>query len=195
MEVKNKTIGFAVTGSFCTFSSVLPQVKKLCEAGADVIPIFSFITASCDTRFFKAIDFRKEIEDITGNAVIDTIQGAEPIGPKKLLDLLIVAPCTGNTLAKLNLGITDTPVTMAVKAHSRNQRPVLIAVSTNDALGANAKNLGELMARKHVYFVPMRQDACVAKSNSIVADMTKIPMCAEYALDSKQMQPVLIAPL
>lgn len=189
--LSGKKIGFAITGSFCTFSKIADPIKELRRLGAELTPIFSFNTAAMDTRFYKASDFRTDIEAYTGNKVIDTIQGAEPIGPKKLLDLIIVAPCTGNTLAKLANGITDTPVAMAVKAHLRNNRPVLIALSTNDGLAANASNIGRLLNTKNYYFVPFRQDDCNGKPSSLVADMALIPAAAAAALDHMQLQPLL----
>ena len=151
----------------------------------------SFNAYSTDTRFGKASDFVSEIENITGKPVIHTIEAAEPIGPKKLLDLLIIAPCTGNTLAKLAYGITDTPVTMAAKAHMRNARPILIAVSTNDALFVNAKNIGLLMSMKNVFFVPLRQDDPESKPTSVVADMSKISDAARSAMEGEQLQPMM----
>ena len=194
MELAGKRIGFAVTGSFCTFAQILPQMKALVDAGADVTPILSYNASRLDTRFFKAEDFKRMLKEITGHDIIDDLPRAEPIGPKKLLDLVIIAPCTGNTLAKLALGITDTPVLLAAKAHLRNASPVLIAVSTNDALAANAKNLGLLLNTRNLYFVPYRQDDSVKKRASIVADMTLIPEAAALALEGRQMQPVMLDP-
>ena len=162
--------------------------------GADVVPIVSYIAASLDTRFIKAEDFRNFLRETTNHEILDSLVEVEPIGPKKLLDLVIIAPCTGNTLAKLALGITDTPVVMAAKSHLRNSRPVLIAISTNDALAANAKNLGLLLNTRNVYFVPYRQDDSAGKSTSIVADMSKIIEAAQSALEGKQMQPVMLEP-
>lgn len=187
-----KTVGFALCGSFCTFDKAVRQIETLTERGYNVIPIMSPAAYSTDTRFGAAKEFTDKIKDITGNGIIHTITEAEPIGPKMLLDALIVAPCTGNTLGKLANGVTDTCVVLAVKAHLRNQRPVIIAVSTNDALGASAKNIGALMNMKNLYFVPMRQDDYINKPNSIVADFEKIPETLEAALDSKQLQPVII---
>lgn len=192
MELAGKRIGFAVTGSFCTFEQILPVVEQLEKTGADVTPILSFNSANLDTRFFKAEDFKRILKKITGKDIIDDLQRAEPIGPKRLLDLVIIAPCTGNTLAKLALGVTDTPVLLAAKAHLRNASPVLIAVSTNDALAANAKNLGILLNTRHVYFVPYRQDDNKKKCTSVVADMTMIPAAAELALEGRQLQPVML---
>lgn len=190
--MKDKKIGFALTGSYCMFHAVFPEMKKLCETGADVIPVLSYNVASTDTRFINAKDLKVLLKDITGKDPIETIVDAEPFGPQKTLDLLIVAPCTGNTLAKIAAAVTDTPVTMAVKAHLRNERPVLIAVSTNDGLSANAKNLGILLNSKNVYFVPFRQDNYVKKSNSLVADMSLIVPASKSALEEKQMQPIIL---
>ncbi|MCI8442655.1 MAG: dipicolinate synthase subunit B [Provencibacterium sp.] len=184
-------LGFAMCGSFCTFERVLPQMERAVELGYEVQPVLSEFSYSTDTRFGKAGDFVRRIEEICGRPVIHTIYEAEPIGPKKLLDILLVAPCTGNTLGKLANGITDTSVTMAVKAHLRNQRPVVIAVSTNDALGAAGKNIGMLLNQKNIYFVPMRQDDPVQKPQSIVADFTQIPQAVECAFKGVQMQPVI----
>lgn len=182
--------GFAMCGSFCTFSKVIPEMKNLVDNGVEVLPIMSEIAYSSDTRFGKSEDFRKEIEEICSNKIIATIKDAEPIGPKKLLDVLIIAPCTGNTLAKLANGIADTSVTLATKAHLRNARPVLIGVSTNDALGAAAKNIGNLMNFKNIFFIPMNQDDCENKPNSIVADFSKIYISLLSSLKGKQLQPI-----
>ncbi len=186
-------VGFALCGSFCTFKKVIPQIEALVSLGYNVIPIMSGVSYSTDTRFGKAEDFVKQIEDITGKKIIHTICGAEPIGPKMLLDALVIAPCTGNTLGKMANGITDTSVTLSAKAHLRNSRPVIIAVSTNDALGAAAKNIGLLMNSKNIYFVPMRQDDPLNKPNSIVADFTKIPETLDFVLtNGKQNEPLYI---
>lgn len=160
MDFHDKTIGFAMCGSFCTFKKAIDELKNLRETGANIIPIMSEISYNTDTRFGKAEDFRREIEEICGNQIIKDIRDAEPIGPKGLLDLLVVLPCTGNSLAKIAGGIADSSVTMAVKAHLRNQRPVLIAVSTNDGLGTAAKNIGALLNNKNLYFLPFSQDDC-----------------------------------
>ncbi|MDR1631140.1 MAG: dipicolinate synthase subunit B [Oscillospiraceae bacterium] len=186
------TAGFALTGSFCTFSEVIPEIKHLTDLGIRVVPIMSDNAYKTDTRFGKAEDFVAQLREITGSDVLHTINDAEPIGPKKLLDVLIVAPCTGNTLAKITAGIADTAVTLAVKSHLRNQRPVLIGISTNDALSTAAKNIGHLHNRKHVYFIPYTQDDSENKPNSIVADFTKIPQAMEAALAGKQIQPILL---
>lgn len=185
-------LGFALCGSFCTFSKAIPQVRYLVDMGYDVTPVMSFYAYELDTRFGKAADFVAQLEEITGHSVLHTIEETEPVGPKKMFDLLVVAPCTGNTLAKLALGIVDTPVTMAVKSHLRNGRPVLIAVSTNDALSNSAKNIGALLNRRHYYFVPMAQDNHEKKPTSVVADFEKIPEAITAALAGKQLQPVLL---
>ena len=185
------TIGFAMCGSFCTFHEIFPVVKSLSQIH-DIIPIFSTITASEDTRFGTAAQHRNTMTELCGRSPIDSIVLAEPIGPKKLLDVLVIAPCTGNTLAKLAHGIADTPVTMAAKSHLRNARPVVIALSTNDALAAAAENIGRLLARRHYYFVPYGQDAPQGKPTSLIADFTKIPQTIEFAMLGKQLQPILI---
>lgn len=191
MDLNGKSIGFAMTGSFCTFARVIRELENLAATGASVYPIMSQTAYGTDTRFGTADSFRTKIEMICGNPIIKTVKEAEPIGPKSFLDLLIIAPCTGNTLAKLAAGITDTGVTMAAKAHLRGGKPVLIAVSTNDGLGNSAKNIGALLNYKGIYLVPFGQDDCIKKPNSLVADMAKILPAAEYALEFKQLQPVL----
>ena len=185
------TVGFAMCGSFCTFDKVFPVMKKLAEEHT-VIPIFSFASASIDSRFGAADDHRETAFRICSRKPLETIAEAEPIGPKKLLDALIVAPCTGNTLAKLAHSIADTPVTMAVKSHLRNGRPVIIAVSTNDALAGAAENIGKLLARKHYYFVPFRQDDPRQKPTSMVADFELIPQTLEAAIEGSQIQPIIL---
>ena len=186
--------GFALCGSFCTFSKVIPQMKNLKDKGVDVFPVMSEISYSTDTRFGRCEDFRNEIEEICSREIIATVKDAEPIGPKKMFDILVIAPCTGNTLAKLALGIADTSVTLAAKAHLRNARPVLIGVSTNDALGNAAKNIGNLMNYKNVFFIPMRQDDPKDKPNSIVADFTQLYDSMITALENRQIEPVIIQP-
>ncbi|MBQ7638305.1 MAG: dipicolinate synthase subunit B [Clostridia bacterium] len=185
-------IGFALTGSFCTFKRVIPVIKSLKEAGHELIPIMSFNAYGTDTRFGRAEEFISEIEDITKNKIISTLAAAEPIGPKKLLDVLVIEPCTGNTLAKLACGIADTPVTLAAKSHLRNQRPLLIAISSNDALAGAAKNIGTLQNFKNVFFVPYTQDDPNEKPNSIVADFEKTAAAIDHAMAGRQIQPVLI---
>lgn len=177
-------------GSYCTFKSAMETIRRLCEV-YDVTPIMSEASSVTDTRFGKAEDFRHMLEEYSGKEIIDTIAKAEPIGPKKLLDVLIIIPCTGNTLAKLANGITDSSVTMAAKAHLRNERPVVIAVSTNDALSANAQNIGKLLARKNIYFVPFRQDDPQGKPNSLVARFDLTESAVEAAIDGRQLQPLL----
>lgn len=191
MNLNGKNIGFAMTGSFCTFSAVIDELRNLQKSGANIIPILSQNVQNADTRFGKAEDFIKQLETITGNQSIKTIREAEPIGPQKLLDILLIAPCTGNTLAKLANGITDTTVTMAAKAVIRNRRPVVLAVSTNDGLGASAKNIGMLLNMKNIYFVPFGQDDPEKKCNSLVARMSEIQGSLEKALDGIQLQPIL----
>ena len=184
-------IGFAMCGSFCTFHEVFPIVDILSQ-NHEIIPIFSNVTAIADTRFGTAVQHRDKMTALCGKAPIDSIVNAEPIGPKKLLDVLVIAPCTGNTLAKLAHGIADTPVTMAAKSHLRNARPVVIALSTNDALAAAAENIGKLLARRHYYFVPYGQDAPDGKPTSLIADFTKIPQTVDFAMLGRQLQPILI---
>ena len=193
METANKRrMGFALCGSFCTFSRVIETVAALAADGWNVTPVMSFQSASTDTRVGTAEDFRAALTEICGQPIIDTIAAAEPIGPKKRFDVLVVAPATGNTLAKIAAGIADTPVTLAVKSHLRNNRPVVVAVSTNDGLGGNAANIGALMARKHLFFVPFGQDDPAGKPNSLVADFSRIGETAEAALSGEQLQPILL---
>lgn len=180
-------IGYCLTGSFCTFSRAIDTIDSLVELGYDVYPIMSENAYSTNTRFGDASDISKNIEEITNHKIIHTITSAEPIGPKKMYDLLCVAPCTSNTLAKLALGITDTCVTMAVKSHLRNDRPVVIGVSTNDALGACAKNIGILRNYKNYYFVPLTMDDPINKPKSMVCDFNSIPLTIESALNGKEM--------
>lgn len=191
MNLADKVVGFALTGSFCTFSRVLKELENVAATGAKVIPIMSEMAYSTDTRFGTAEEFINRIETICKNPIIKTVKEAEPIGPKGYLDILVIAPCTGNTLAKLASGIADTSVTMAAKAHLRNQKPVLIAPSTNDGLGNAAKNIGVLLNNKNLYFVPFGQDDPVKKPNSLVADMTKILPGLEAAIVGEQLQPIL----
>ena len=185
------TVGFAMCGSFCTFSQVFP-VMEILSKNYDLIPIFSHAAQSVDSRFGNAKDHLGRAEAICGNAPIVSIAQAEPIGPKKLLDALVIAPCTGNTLAKLAHSIADGPVTMAAKSHLRNGRPVVIALSTNDALAGAAENIGKLLARKHYYFVPFGQDDPASKPTSMVADFGHIPQTLLLALEGKQMQPLIL---
>ena len=184
-------IGFCMCGSFCTYSEVFPIMKQLADQH-NVTPIFSVAAGTVDSRFGKAEEHRQIAADICGKSPLLTIPQVEPVGPKKLFDILVIAPCTGNTLAKLAHSIADGPVTMAAKSHLRNGRPVLIAVSTNDGLAGAAENIGKLLARKHYYFVPFRQDDSLNKPTSLVADFTKIPQALEAALEGRQIQPILL---
>lgn len=185
-------IGYAFCGSFCTIKESVAALRTLSQMDYSIIPIMSSIVYSTDTRFFKAEDLKAEVEDICSAKIIHDITSAEPIGPKNLLDLLVVAPCTGNTLAKTALGVTDTAVTMAIKAHLRNNKPVVLGIATNDALGASAKNLGLLHNTKNIFFVPYRQDDPQSKNNSLVCDFSLIKDTVEKALEFKQIQPVIL---
>lgn len=191
MSLKGVKIGWALTGSFCNFEYVFPHIEALAKEGADIYPIVSYSVDSFDTRFGKAEEWKNKLKEITGKDIISTIVDAEPVGPQLKMDIMIVAPCTGNTVAKLANAITDTPVTMACKAHLRNQRPLVLAIATNDALGGNAKNIGLLLNTKNVYFVPFGQDAPIGKSNSMIANFDKIKATLEEALKGKQIQPIL----
>ena len=184
-------LGFAMCGSFCTFKLVLEELERLAN-DYDITPIMSQGAAFTDTRFGKAEDFRRRVAEICGREPITTIADAEPIGPRALLDMLVIEPCTGNTLGKLANGITDTPVTMAAKAHLRNGRPLVLAVSTNDALGASARNIGTLMNAKNIFFVPMRQDSPRGKPASLVADFSETAAAIKSALEGRQTQPLLL---
>lgn len=191
MNLEGKTIGFALTGSFCTFKTVFTELENLVNCKANVYTIFSNAAQTYDTRFGEAAHWLKQAELITGNKPILTIPQAEPIGPKSYLDALVIAPCTGNTTGKLANGVTDTPVLMAAKAHLRNEKPLIIAVSSNDALAMNMKNIGLLLNCKHLYFVPFGQDSCMKKHNSLVAHMDLIIPTLESALDGVQIQPMI----
>lgn len=191
LSLEGAKIGCVMTGSFCTFGQTFEAWRALKQTGADLTPIMSFNAASTDTRFYPAAKATEIFEKICEKKILNRIDEVEPIGPKKLLELLIVAPCTGNTLAKIANGITDTPAALAVKSHLRNERPVLIAVSSNDALAGSAINIGKLMNTKHIYFVPFRQDDPQRKPNSAVALFEKIPESAAFALQNRQIQPVL----
>lgn len=190
--MSDNTIGFALCGSFCTYAKAMAALKKLTNIYTKVIPIFSQASWETDSRFGTAAGHIHQAEDLCGVPALHTIAQVEPIGPKKLLDALVVAPCTGNTLAKLAHGIADGPVTMAVKSHLRNGRPVLLAVSTNDGLAAAAENIGRLLARKHIYFVPFGQDDPEKKPASLVADFDRLPDALAAALEGRQLQPVLV---
>lgn len=191
MKLKGKKIGVALTGSFCTYEKAFVQLRKLKEAGAEIMTIFSNASQTIDSRFGSPEDFMKEAEEITGSRPLLTISQAEPIGPKSLLDLLIILPCTGNTVAKLANGITDSPVLMAAKAHLRNEKPLLISISTNDALGMNMKNIGILLNVKHIFFVPFGQDDPEKKPNSMIARTEMLIPAAEAALEERQYQPII----
>lgn len=186
------TVGFALCGSFCTFDRAVEQMRLLKGGGAEIVPIMSFNAAGIDSRFGTAAQHIAEIEGICDRSVIDTITAAEPIGPKKLLDILIIEPCTGNTLAKLANGITDTPVTLAAKAHLRNERPVLIGLATNDALSAAASNIGRLMNVRNIYFLPMKQDDPSGKPRSVICDFELTERSMQAALNGVQLQPLLL---
>lgn len=188
-------IGVVMTGSHCTIGDTIPQLRLLREEGAELFPIFSYTIDETDNRFYRVENLKKDIAAITGRSPVNTIVGAEPIGPQKLLDVVIVIPTTGNTIAKLANGIVDTPALMAVKAHLRNQRPVVIAISTNDGLGMNARNIGMLINMKNIYFVPFRQDNPFEKENSLVADLNLVLDTILHAMNGKQLQPVLLGPL
>ena len=191
MKLKGKKVGVALTGSFCTYEKTFVQLRKLKEEGAEIATIFSNVSQTIDSRFGSPQDFMKEAEEITGSRPLLTISQAEPIGPKSLLDLLIILPCTGNTAAKLANGITDSPVLMAAKAHLRNEKPLLISISTNDALGMNMKNIGILLNVKHIFFVPFGQDDPEKKPNSMTARTEMLIPAAEAALEERQYQPVI----
>ena len=190
--MKKERVGFALCGSFCTHAAVLPVLKKMAEQYETVVPIVSDYAAFTDTRFGASEDFLEQLEDLTGNEILYDIKSVEPIGPQKLLDVLVIAPATGNTIAKLAAGISDTAVTMAAKAHLRNGRPVVVAVASNDGLSAGAKNIGELLNRKNYYFVPFGQDNAWQKPSSLIADFDRIPETVESALKGEQIQPILL---
>lgn len=191
MELKDKRVGLGITGSFCNFNRVQEIIISLKNEGAEVIPIVTRNVVETSTRFYDKDEFLKMLEDNTRNTVVDTIVKAEPLGPKKMIDIMMICPCTGNTLAKFANGITDSPVLMAAKAHIRNNKPVVIGISTNDGLGQNLKNIAELMNNKDTYFIPFSQDDYLAKPKSLVNDYTKIIDTLKFALDGKQLQPVI----
>lgn len=191
MSLAGKHIGVALTGSFCTYEKVFRELKKLVDEGALIQTIFSNAAESIDSRFGKAEDFIKKAEELTGSKPIRTISEAEPIGPGSLLDVLVLFPCTGNTIAKLANGITDTPVLMAAKAHLRNNKPLVISISTNDALGMNMKNIGLLLNAKNIYFVPFSQDNPENKPNSMISHTELLIPSLEAALECRQYQPVI----
>lgn len=192
MNWQGKTVGYAITGSHCTFAEVMPQIQRFVDMGAKVVPIASQTVMTTDTRFGKSDNWQKQLKDITGNDIISSIVDAEPLGPSKLLDVLVVAPCTGNTTSKLANAMTDSPVLMAVKAQLRNSRPVVIAVSTNDGLGFNLANIAKLIVAKYIYFVPFGQDSPEGKPNSLVARMELVPETCYAALEGRQIQPLII---
>lgn len=188
-------VGVVLTGSHCTMGEALVQIERLRAEGAKIFPIVSYTVDSTDNRFYKVADLKSFLNQVTDNPLINSITGAEPIGPQKRLDVIVVMPATGNTVAKLASGIVDTPALMAIKAHLRNQRPVVIAISTNDALGINARNIGMLLNMKNIYFVPFRQDDPFQKANSLVANLEQVVDTAICALQGKQIQPVLLGSL
>ena len=190
--MKKTTIGFAMTGSFCTFERVLKQMEALVRRGYEVLPVLSFNAGTLDTRFMTAEHLRARIVEITGNEPIDTLTGAEPIGPKKMSDVFLIAPATGNSLAKLAGGIFDTPALLGAKSHLSNDRPLVLAVSTNDGLGTAAQNIGRLLNMRNIYFVPFGQDDPVKKPRSLVADFAQIPRTVAAALSGVQLQPMLL---
>lgn len=192
MNLEGKKVGVALTGSFCTFDKMFHQLQRLKEAGAEIYPILSDTSQTVSSRFGTPEVYLKRIEEITGTPPILSIPEAEPIGPKGYLDILVILPCTGNTAAKLANGITDTPVLMAAKAHLRNNKPLVISISTNDGLGMNMKNIGLLLNSKHIYFVPFGQDNWEKKPNSLVAQTSLLLPTLEMALEQKQLQPLLI---
>lgn len=192
MNLKGKKVGVALTGSFCTFDKIFKELQKLAEAGADIYPIFSNASQTISSRFGTPAEYMEKITNITGHPPILSIETAEPIGPKGYLDILVILPCTGNTAAKLANGITDTPVLMAAKAHLRNNKPLVVSISTNDGLGMNLKNIGLLLNSKHIYFVPFGQDNSEKKPNSLVAQTALLMPALELALEGKQLQPLLV---
>lgn len=192
MDFSNYHIGYGITGSFCTFAQSRKAVQRLKQMGAEITPVFSYQTQNTDTRFGSAKEFVDGICEITESEGIRTITEAEPIGPNNYLDVMVIAPCTGNTAAKLCAGIVDTPVLMAAKAHMRNGKPLVIAISTNDALGMNFKTIGQLMNMKNIYFVPFGQDNPRSKPNSMIANLDLLPDTIDMALHGKQIQPIII---
>lgn len=192
MNLEGKRIGFVMTGSFCTFRRTIDELKRIVKLGAKVIPIMSENSYTMDTKFGKAQDFINEIENITQTEILHTIQDVEPLGPKDMLDILVVAPASGNTIAKLANDIIDGPATMAVKAHLRKEKPVIIAISTNNGLSGSAQNIGKLLNYNHYFFVPFKQDNPITKPRSIVFDPSYLIKTIEYALDGEQIQPILL---
>ncbi|WP_027093595.1 dipicolinate synthase subunit B [Cohnella thermotolerans] len=192
MNWQGITVGYALSGSHCTLPEVMPQIKRFTDAGANVIPIVSGSIMTTDTRFGTSEHWQTQLRDLTGNALISSIVDAEPLGPSKKLDVLVIAPCTGNTTSKLANAMTDSPVLMAAKAQMRNGRPLVLAISTNDGLGLNAANIAKLLVAKNIYFVPFGQDNPEGKPNSLVARMDLVMEACEAALQGKQLQPMLI---
>ncbi len=193
MKLEGKKVGFAFTGSFCTFKAVIEELKKIKNEKADILPIMSYNSYNLDTKFGKAQEYIDQVKDITEKEeIIHTIQDAEPIGPKKLTDVMVIAPCSGNTIAKLANGITDTPVLMAAKSHLRNNNPVVLAISTNDGLSGSAENIGKLLNRNNYFFVPFKQDNPITKPRSLVADFKYLIPTIELALDGEQIEPILL---
>ena len=193
MKLEGKKVGFAFTGSFCTFKAVIEELKKLKKENADILPIMSYNSYKLDTKFGKAKEYIDTVKEITGKEeIIHTIQGAEPIGPKKLTDVMVIAPCSGNTIAKLANGITDTPVLMAAKSHLRNNNPVVLAISTNDGLSGSAENIWKLLNRNNYFFVPFKQDNPITKPRSLVADFKYLINTIEKSLYREQIDPIFL---
>ncbi|ADM69778.1 Dipicolinate synthase subunit B [Paenibacillus polymyxa E681] len=192
MSWQGKTVGYAITGSHCTFEEVMPVIQRFVDEGAKVVPIISNTVLTTDTRFGTSQSWQKQLKDITGSDIISTIVEAEPLGPSQILDVLVIAPLTGNSMSKLANAMTDSPVLMAAKAQLRNGRPLLLAISTNDGLGLNAANIAKLLVAKNIFFVPFGQDNPVKKPNSLVANMELIPEAAYEALQGKQLQPMIV---
>ncbi len=189
---QDRKIGFALTGAYSTFELIIPYIKKLVENGAKVVPIMSFNSYNIDTRYGKSKDFIEKIEEITNNKIINTFVEAEPLGQKKIIDILVIAPCTGNTVSKLANGITDTPVLLAAKSNLRNDNNIVLGICTNDGLSSNAENIGKLLNRKHYYFIPFKQDNPITKPRSLTFDLTYLIPTIEYALNNEQIQPILL---
>ncbi|OGX61734.1 MAG: dipicolinate synthase subunit B [Paenibacillus sp. RIFOXYA1_FULL_44_5] len=192
MNWQGKTVGFALTGSHCTFEEVFPNIQKFVDAGAEVVPVSSQSLMTTDTRFGSSESWQKQLKEMTGNDIISTIVDAEPLGPSKRFDVLVIAPCTGNTTSKLANAVTDSAVLMAAKAQMRNQKPLVLAISTNDGLGLNSFNIAKLLITKNIYFVPFGQDAPDKKPNSLVARMELVMETCEAALEGKQLQPLIV---
>ncbi len=191
-ETKKPTVALGICGSFCTLDKTVPTIQALQKRGWNVQPVMSYETASQDTRFGTAAYWRETIEKLTGNPILDTLTGVEPLGPKGMADVMVIAPCTGTTLARLDMGLSDTPITLAAKSLLRIHRPIVLAVSTNDGLGASAQNIGALLVRRDFYFVPFGQDDCIKKPMSLKADFTRISDTLEEALHGRQIQPILV---